>query len=412
VSRPVSPKPRILFITSDVPRTGGSGGQIVTWRLLESFAALGTVDVLALTPPDPVPSPELSDLASKVELVPLPHFRAANTRPRTSLILASSLVRREPFRVTKFRSKDAVSVLRNWLDDSRYDLLHADHLASAQYRSLAPRVPATLMEHNVEWQQFSQLAAEHSNPAVRAVLRADSNNTRAWEARVLDDFGHVFVLSEDDRDRLLEARPDLGAKLSVWPIPVTVSPLPAPAGPPTFLVLGTLTSVGRIRGLRWFLSEVWGKVREHVPEARLEIVGAEPPEDIRQRDGSDGIRVRGFVEDLEPILATVSACAIPLFVGSGVRVKVVELIARAIPCVGTSTGLQGLMPLEGCTEVAEPEEWAAALAAIAADPEGPRQQARRGAERLAIDNSASRSGVHLEAVLRDLRVLESAPRRS
>lgn len=398
--------PRILFITSDVPRAGGSGGQIVTWRLLEAFAALGTVDVLALTPPDPAPSPELTNLAGRIELISLPHFRFANARLQTALILGFALLRNEPFRIAKFKSRRATAVLKSWLSENKYDVIHCDHLASAPYRALAPETPATLLEHNVEWQQFSQLASQHPNPVVRAVLGADSRNTKAWDARALDRFAHVFVLSVDDRNLLLGSRPDLENRLSVWTIPVTVSPLPPPAGRPTFLVLGSLTSIGRLRGLRKFMAEVWGPFRERVPDARLEIVGAGAPADIRNLDGRDGVRVRGFVDDLEPILATVTACAIPLFVGSGVRVKVLELIARAIPCVGSATGLQGLMPLEGCVEASDPKEWVAALQDLAANPERGRDEARRGAEHLAIENSTARSTAQVKAVLSGLGLFE------
>jgi glycosyltransferase involved in cell wall biosynthesis len=154
------------------------------------------------------------------------------------------------------------------------------------------------------------------------------------------------------------------------------------------------------------MAEVWGMLRQRVPDARLEIVGAGVPADIRDLDGRDGVRVRGFVDDLEPILATVSACAIPLFVGSGVRVKVLELIARAIPCVGSPTGLRGLMPLEGCVEASDPKEWVAALQDLAANPERGREAARRGAERLAIENSTARSTAQVEAVLSGLGLVE------
>ena len=397
---PTPARPRVLFLTTDIPRNGGSGGQIASWRLLETFAEFGTLDVLALTPPGQEAPRELLELAERVELVGQRHFHYARARLRTALIFAGAMIRREPFRIAKSRSKEARARIREWSADPGYDVVHCENLATTPYRALVPAAPAILTVQNVEWQQFAQLSSQHANPFVRIAMRADSRRTRTWEADALTEFEHVFALSDGDRDRLLSARPDLAERISVWPIPVHSSPLPAPAAPVRFLVLGALSSVGRVHGLRWFMSQVWPGLRERAPDARLEVVGARPPTDIRRLDGKDGVRVHGFVEDLEGILPAVTACVIPLFIGSGVRVKVLELIARGIPCVGTPVGLQGLMPLDGCFEVSDPDEWVRALLEIAADPGPSRELARRGAVQLGTRHSPAVARACLEEVLR------------
>lgn len=401
---PTARRPRTLFLTTDVPRDGGSGGQIASWRLLETFAEFGTLDVLTLAPAGAKAPRELVELAERVEIVGLRHFHYAEARMRTALIFAGAAIRREPFRIAKSRSREVAARIREWAANPGYDLVHCENLATAPYRALVSAAPAVLTAQNVEWQQFAQLSSQHANPLVRMAMRADSRRTRAWEANALGKFEHVFVLSDGDRERLLSERPDLAERISVWPIPVHSSLLPAPPAPARFVVLGALSSIGRVTGLRWFMSEVWPGLRERAPEARLEVVGARPPSDIRALDGTDGVRVHGFVDDLEPILATVTACVIPLFIGSGVRVKVLELIARGIPCVGTPVGLQGLMPLDGCFEVSTPDEWIARLATIAADPGPSRELARSGAVRLADAHSPASARARLEEVLRRVGV--------
>ncbi len=392
--------PRFLFITADVPRNGGSGGQIVSWRLLEAYARRGDVDVLALAQPDADPSPELRALAARVQVVPVAHFRAAHAPLRTAAVFTRALVSREPFRIAKFESAAARRVVRDWSLGTEYGAVHCDHLSTVPYRGLVPGSPAVLGQHDVEWQQFSQLAARHRNPLARAALRADSGQTRRWEAAALDEFSHVLTLSETDRGLLLDERPDLAARISVWPIPVKVAVRPPlPPAPPTFLALGALTSVGRREGLRWLVSEVWPAVRAAATDARLEVVGADPPRDLRARDGRDGIGVHGFVEDVEPFLARAHACVIPLFIGSGIRVKVLEAIARGIPCVGTPIALRGLAALGGCTEAADAAEFQAALTAVALDPDGARGAAERGAEELARTHTTALADASLGQAL-------------
>jgi glycosyltransferase involved in cell wall biosynthesis len=259
-----------------------------------------------------------------------------------------------------------------------------------------------LAEHNVEWQSFSRLADEQRNPLVRMALRRDSRRTAVWEANALGRFEHTLVLSELDRQLLLEARPDLNERISVWPLPIDpgqLSALDDGGQPLTVLVLGSLRAMGRVHGLRWFLRDVWPEVRDRVPDARLEIVGADPPPDIVDQDSRDGVTVHGFVDDLDPILNRVDICAIPLFVGAGIRVKVFELISRGIPCLGTSVALQGVDWIEGCVEVGGREEWIARLSAAANNRHPLRKAAARGAVSLQDRHSRQRATDHLRKMI-------------
>ena len=123
----------------------------------------------------------------------------------------------------------------------------------------------------------------------------------------------------DDRDWIASRGGEaLASKVSVWPLPVEAhSALPRPAGQ-RLLILGSLRSLGRAGGVRWFLREVWPRVRAVRPEAELDIVGADPPPDLRAADGRDGVCVHGFVEDLSHIFEHTQACLIPLFAGGGI----------------------------------------------------------------------------------------------
>jgi hypothetical protein len=179
---------------------------------------------------------------------------------------------------------------------------------------------------------------------------------------------------------------------------------PAREGPPTFVALGSLRSIGRVHGLRWFLPKVWESLRRTIPDARLEIIGADPPADIRAWDGRAGVRVRGFVEDLEPFLARAYGCVIPLFVGGGIRVKLLKLIGRGIPCVGSPVAMQGVTPLEGCVVASEPQEWLTVLTELARGPEELWEEARLGARRLQVEHSPRLALEHLETVLAGIGV--------
>ncbi len=395
---------RILFLTCSTPRNTGSGGEIVSWRLIRSYADLGAVDVVALVPPgDHVPE-SLEEVANRTALIEVPHFYFARSRLRNLMLFLRSQVGSEPFRITKSQVPQIEPLVNRWLREENYDLVHCDYLSTAPYRQLCPELPAILGEHNVEWQSFGRLADHRRNPLVKAALKRDSRRTAEWEAKALGSFQHTLVLSSHDRELLLMSRPDLEDRISVWPVPVQRRQRTEDLSgrPFTVLILGSLRAIGRLHGLRWFLREVWGDVRDRIPDAQLQIVGADPPADIVERDKQDGIRVHGFVENLEPILDTVDVCAIPLFVGAGIRVKVLELVSQEVPCIGTPVALQGLEWVDGCSEATDREQWVDELVRAATNRLPLREAAKRGSVELGARHSQARAKEHLEKVITDL----------
>jgi glycosyltransferase involved in cell wall biosynthesis len=404
-------RPRVLFITIDLPRNGGSGGQIASWRLLETYADICDVDLIAITPPGAEVHSDLEGLTGRVELIRLSSFHYARARLRTVGTFLLSQFTSRPYRLAKFRRRRVRQVVERWLADQRYDLVHCDHLSSAQYRSLLPNVPAILMEHNVEWQILRRHADARKRGPARAILRRDARRTRSYEARALRRFDHVFTLSEDDRQELLKRAPDRVDRITVWPIPVEESPVRRSRRadqPLSVLVLGSLRSIGRLDGLRWFLRDVWPQVRRRAPDARLEIVGADPPGDISARDGGEGIRVHGYVESIDEVLERIDLCAIPLFVGGGIRIKVLELIARGIPCLGTEVALKGVAWLPGCLEVNSPTDWTEALALGPAARAALEDDAASGAVELAERHSVLAAQCALGLVLSSLGITEES----
>jgi polysaccharide biosynthesis protein PslH len=404
----VANRPKLLFITIDLPRDGGSGGQIASWRLLETYARVCDVDVIAIAPSGGEVHPELERLARRIELVRVRSFHFARARLRTIGRFLAAQFTSSPYRIAKFRNRRVSRVVQLWAAGGEYDLVHCDHLSAAQYRALLPNARAILMEHNVEWQILARLSEAHGRAFARLILRRDARRTRSWEAHALRRFDHVFTLSVDDRQELLRRCPDLPDRISVWPVPVRRSPIRDPRegnAVLTILVMGSLRSVGRVEGLRWLLREVWPGLRRVVPDARLEVVGADPPDDISGQDGRNGIRVHGYVESLDDILVRTDVCAIPLFVGGGIRIKVLELIARGIPCFGTEVALKGLGWLPGCLELDSAEHWTEALIAAADQRTSLRAEAAVGAAELASRHGARAAAGELDRVLSELRVI-------
>ncbi|WP_348223919.1 glycosyltransferase family 4 protein, partial [Escherichia coli] len=96
-----------------------------------------------------------------------------------------------------------------------------------------------------------------------------------------------------------------------------------------------------VDGIRFYVEEVWPRVRAQVPNAQLRVVGKNPPAALVQRN-VPGVSFTGFVDDVRDHARDAQAFVIPLRVGGGTRIKAFEAMAMGLPVVSTTIGIEGL----------------------------------------------------------------------
>ncbi len=120
-------------------------------------------------------------------------------------------------------------------------------------------------------------------------------------------------------------------------------PSVAPRDPARLLFLGSLDWRPNLDGVLLLLDEVFPRVREAIPEATLAVVGRNPCESLRRRIAATaGVELFGSVPDVRPFLATCGMLVVPLRIGGGSRLKILEALAAGVPVVSTRVGAEGL----------------------------------------------------------------------
>jgi glycosyltransferase involved in cell wall biosynthesis len=102
-----------------------------------------------------------------------------------------------------------------------------------------------------------------------------------------------------------------------------------------------------VEGARWFVEEVFPLIRDAEPRAEFVIVGSRPTEEVLQLGRRDGIKVTGFVKDVEPYLLGATVCVVPLRIARGVQNKVLEAMAAGCAIVATHEAAAGLRVASG-----------------------------------------------------------------
>ena len=352
-------EPRAIVVCPVLPHPPVTGGQKRTLRLLEALERAGARPyLLSADDASPEAAETLRARGWGVEVVPEP---PPGARARLAQHLAA---RPSPYlhgvaaRLERLQAEGAV-------------LVQLEHTQSAYYRG-APGIPTVLSLHNLDSRLLAQ-GARALRPGSPGWLRAWSRAraTRSVERAAFPRADRVVCVSAADA----HAAARRGANVLLAPNGVDDAffAVPAAPGAEQALFFGHFGYEPNRRGIERFVSEGWPDVLRRRPQATLAVAGGGMEPALRRRlEEVPGVRVLGLVDDLNVLHAGARAVIVPLWVGGGTRLKVLEALAAARPVVGTAVGVEGVgFTPEVHGLVGEtPAALAAGVARLLADPAG------------------------------------------
>jgi glycosyltransferase involved in cell wall biosynthesis len=347
----------------------------------------------------------------EVLLVPNPYSQEGLTKRLLQLRSLASTRSFERLRVT-------VPALRSTLDRvlcaRRFDIVNLEwpYLGHFDLRQAPPgeKLPALVVDsHEIAYDLTRQFARASGSLGRRLYFSANWRKLRREELGTYRDADGVYLCSMEDEQRLLDQVP--GVRTAVIPNAADAEYYqPRPTDPPpdgrTVVYFGLLSTIPNVDGVMHFVKDIWPRIAEANPEARCKIIGGRPPPSLLSLAGSR-VELTGFVSDLRPHLAAATAVVVPLRLGGGTRLKIVEAMAMAKPIVSTTLGAEGIEAVRGRDILVE-DEPAAFASAVNRLLTEPNLAARIGqsARRLAVERYAwSGAARTLESFYR--RILES-----
>ncbi len=371
---------RVLLLTQVVPYPPDSGPKVKTYNVLRYLSQRHEVHLVCFvrSAAEAAQARALQAWCSGITTVPLRRSPA-----RDALYLGRSLLSGRPFLIERDDAHAMRSTVGRLGAHGAFDAVHADQLSMAQFAVDLPVPLRVLDEHNAVWTIVRRAAGSERWGLRRALAELEWRKLRAYEGAVCRRFDCVTVVSTEDQEALEQAagRP---FQARVIPIAVDVEALAfTPRGPEARHVMSVATMFypPNAAGVHWFASEVFPAVRRALPETEFHIIGARPPKSIRRLAAPGrGIRVDGYVADLEPLLRQCAVLVVPVRAGSGMRVKILEAFARGIPVVSTPIGVEGIeaRPGEHLLVADDPEAFAAAVVRLVRDPTAAARLARAG----------------------------------
>ena len=367
----------VLFLSQIVPYPPKGGVLQRGFNLLRELSKHADVHLLAFVHRDELATQEaidesrlaLAQFCSHVEYFPL---WAKQSRLHRAAALAAGVCSTRPFSTVAHASTALRRRITQLVGEGRPDLLHVDTVGLHEFASAVPAaLPALLTHHNIESMLMERRAQFEAGVVARWALERESRKLRRYEATASRAYRMNVVMSRQDEVALHERAP--GVRTTVIPNGVDIEYfVPAPASQtPTLIYAGGMNMFANRDAVLYFLQEIWPLIVAQVPDAQFLAVGQDPPDELRAFAARDPrVAVPGKVPDIRPYINRASVYVVPLRVGGGTRLKVLDAMACGKAMVSTSVGCEGLEVQAGeHLEVAdEPAAFARATIDLLNDP--------------------------------------------
>lgn len=312
-----------------------------------------------------------------------------------------------PFAIREFRDQDLEWLIHRQVFNHKIHAVQLEYTQLGQYAGPCRRLVWTLFEHDVYFQSVARIL-KSLGPFGKLKGFIEYLRALRYELKLLPTLDEIQTCTEENTSHVLSFLPELqgrvhhdlraGIDTSAYPF------RSAPRRGKTLLFLGSFRHLPNRAALDWFLTQVMPRVLREEPEARLQVIGSDPPAAHIIPDCGGAVELIGYVDDILRPFAECDLFVCPILSGSGVRVKLLEAFASGIPCVSTTIGAEGLSREDGlyCAIADYPAAFAARIVTLLRDPEEACRMAARARAFVTERHDSAAMARRLESVYRQI----------
>jgi glycosyltransferase involved in cell wall biosynthesis len=359
---------KILFLSRWFPYPFDNGSKLRIYNLLRQLANQHTVDLISFT----------SEEISKKRLVPLQPFcryiETVQYRPFEPLHLKAMIGFFSPLprSVLDTDNTNMHIAIQRKMQETQYDLVIASEVDMAQY---ARNLPLVKILEDVELATLHDMVKARLNPFKK---RRNMLMWQKWARYIVDTMYHFdggTVVSEPERQLLefLLQKSGCITPIQIIPNGVDISYYREDHGKPmpdTLVFSGALTYSANYNAMDYFLNEIFPLIQLKTPNVKLTITGCLNGVPVENLSPHSGVVFTDYLDDIRPTIARSWVSIVPLKIGGGTRLKILEALALGTPVVSTSKGAEGLelTPNQDILIADNPSDFASAVLRLFADP--------------------------------------------
>lgn len=334
---------QILVVQSRIPSNPKDGGALAANQTLHYLHEAGyTIDLLSLNTTKHYVDPK----GVQHHFPFVKQYQTVTINTKLSVWGAlRSIFSGQSYNISRFCSKEWDQALRTMLQNNNYAFLYFEGLyATTPLFTITPEeigIPIIIRVHNIEHQIWQRLSETTGNYLKKIFLQTMYKRLKKEEQTLLSKAHHLLHIAPTDLKYFQELLPNI--KHSYMPFGAeTVSGTSTRTQPMSIGFIGSMEWVPNVEGLTWFISRVLPQIRSELPNVVMHIAGKSLHTVPKQLFEGKNVHILGEVASSQKFMQSVSVLIVPLFAGSGVRIKTLEALAIGTPVVTTPIGIQGI----------------------------------------------------------------------
>lgn len=334
---------KILVLCNKSPWPKQEGGPIAMHAMISGLIQAGhSVKVISANTNkfhvEPTSLPEDFVKQTNIEFVEL-NLSVSIVGAVYNLLLGRS------YHVTRFHTKAFEQKIIEILKKDTYDIIHLEMLYMASYLDIIrqhSKAVVVLRAHNIEHKIWQRIAQNTGSLLKKIYLKSLYKSLKRFEISILDKVDGIIAITPVDARNF--ARITLNRNIISIPFGLSIPSLPDDHKQPDNSILfhiGAMNWFPNQEGIKWLLDEVWPKVVANIPSANLHLAGRYMPDWLKKLHHNNVV-IDGEVPDVWDYMHKYSIMVVPLFSGSGIRIKIVEGMAAGKAIITTTIGAEGI----------------------------------------------------------------------
>ena len=256
-----------------------------------------------------------------------------------------NLFKKESYNISRFVTKEFEAELVKILKENNFDVIQFETLFTTPYLATAKKLSNAKMvyrSHNIEHLIWERRAEITKNPLKKWYLNLLAKKLKDFETEIVNNFDGIVSISEIDEET---QKNYLNPEVKTTSIPIGFDIAESNAVQPeeiSFFFIGALDWAPNEQGLKWFLENVWEAVYKQFPDYKLYVAGRKIPSEL-YKWGRKNVEICGEVPSSREFIENHNVMIVPLFFGSGIRVKIAEAMSLGKTIISTNIGAEGIL---------------------------------------------------------------------
>lgn len=334
---------KVLQLCNKAPYPANDGSSIAMLSIAEGLADNGVeLHLLPINtkkhfkPEENIPS----------EIKQKTNYKSVYQNTDTTAVGAfKNLFTKESYFVSRFYFEEYKNILIQKLQQHQFKFIIIDGVFMASYIPVIrkySKAKVILRTHNVEHQIWNRHLAQEKNAIKKIYLTLQNNRLKQFELNAFSACDAIVTITDEDKKIISQLVPNKAITTCLTGINLNQYQLiPQAKKPNTVFHFASMDWMPNIEAVDWLMAKVWSNVTQQLPDAKLVLAGRGMPEKFKQL-ANNNITVIDSVENSKDFYSTYDIMLVPLWSGSGLRIKLVEGLAYGKAIITTSIGAEGI----------------------------------------------------------------------